>query len=78
MGYRECTHNNCSDWVGGSIVGVGISTTGLGGWTGGSGGVLYDYIFYGHSLADCYRAPDPVTGKRNYTYMDVVKAHLGN
>ncbi|XP_038896751.1 amino acid permease 6-like [Benincasa hispida] len=28
-------------------------------------------------LADCYRAPDPVTGKRNYTYMDVVKAHLG-
>lgn len=50
MGYRECTHNNCSDWVGGSIVGVGISTTGLGGWTGGSGGVLYDYIFYGHSF----------------------------
>ncbi|KAL0544450.1 hypothetical protein IC582_001652 [Cucumis melo] len=29
-------------------------------------------------LADCYRSPDPVTGKRNYTYMDVVKAHLGN
>ncbi|KAA0052400.1 amino acid permease 6 [Cucumis melo var. makuwa] len=27
-------------------------------------------------LADCYRSPDPVTGKRNYTYMDVVKAHL--
>ncbi|KAF9622972.1 hypothetical protein IFM89_035687 [Coptis chinensis] len=28
-------------------------------------------------LADCYRSPDPVTGKRNYTYMDVVKANLG-
>ncbi|KAL7245459.1 hypothetical protein ACSBR2_000733 [Camellia fascicularis] len=28
-------------------------------------------------LADCYRAPDPVTGTRNYTYMDVVRAHLG-
>ncbi|KAI8016483.1 Amino acid permease 6 [Camellia lanceoleosa] len=28
-------------------------------------------------LADCYRAPDPVTGSRNYTYMDVVRAHLG-
>lgn len=29
-------------------------------------------------LADCYRTPDPVTGKRNYTYMDVVRANLGN
>lgn len=28
-------------------------------------------------LADCYRFPDPVTGKRNYTYMDAVKANLG-
>ncbi|KAM7280321.1 hypothetical protein ACFE04_007455 [Oxalis oulophora] len=28
-------------------------------------------------LADCYRAPDPVTGRRNYTYMDAVKAYLG-
>ncbi|MQM10448.1 hypothetical protein Taro_043340 [Colocasia esculenta] len=28
-------------------------------------------------LADCYRSPDPITGKRNYTYMDVVRAHLG-
>ncbi|KAC9689948.1 hypothetical protein E3N88_45394 [Mikania micrantha] len=28
-------------------------------------------------LADAYRAPDPVYGKRNYTYMDVVRASLG-
>jgi amino acid permease len=28
-------------------------------------------------LADSYRTPDPVTGKRNYTYMDVVRANLG-
>lgn len=28
-------------------------------------------------LADCYRSPDPVTGNRNYTYMEVVKANLG-
>lgn len=28
-------------------------------------------------LADCYRAPGPVAGKRNYTYMDAVRAHLG-
>ena len=29
-------------------------------------------------LADCYRYPDPVTGKRNYIYMDAIKANLGN
>lgn len=29
-------------------------------------------------LADCYRFPDPVTGKRNYSYMEAVKAYLGN
>ncbi|XP_056844677.1 amino acid permease 8-like [Raphanus sativus] len=28
-------------------------------------------------LADCYRAPDPITGTRNYTYMGVVRAYLG-
>ncbi|XP_077210813.1 amino acid permease 8-like [Tasmannia lanceolata] len=28
-------------------------------------------------LADCYRSPDPVFGKRNYTYMDTVRANLG-
>ncbi|KAH9330275.1 hypothetical protein KI387_002383, partial [Taxus chinensis] len=28
-------------------------------------------------LADCYRAPDPVTGKRNYKYPDAVKNILG-
>uniref|UniRef100_A0A7N0ZW11 Amino acid transporter transmembrane domain-containing protein n=1 Tax=Kalanchoe fedtschenkoi TaxID=63787 RepID=A0A7N0ZW11_KALFE len=28
-------------------------------------------------LVNCYRSPDPVSGKRNYTYMDVVKANLG-
>lgn len=28
-------------------------------------------------LADCYRSPDSVTGKRNYIYMDAIKASLG-
>ncbi|KAM0007223.1 putative amino acid transporter, transmembrane domain-containing protein [Helianthus debilis subsp. tardiflorus] len=28
-------------------------------------------------LSDCYRSPDPVTGTRNYTYMQAVKANLG-
>jgi amino acid permease len=29
-------------------------------------------------LTDCYRAPDPVHGKRNYTYGDAVRAYLGD
>ncbi|MCO5563556.1 hypothetical protein L7F22_017201 [Adiantum nelumboides] len=28
-------------------------------------------------LADCYRSPNCETGKRNYTYMDAVRANLG-
>eukprot|EP00250_Pteridium_aquilinum_P003359 c13671_g1_i1 orf=404-1828(+) len=28
-------------------------------------------------LVDCYRAPDPITGTRNYTYMDAVRSYLG-
>ncbi|CDY44564.1 hypothetical protein HID58_002493 [Brassica napus] len=41
--------------------------------------VIFSFITYFTStmLADCYRAPDPVTGKRNYTYMDVVRSYLG-
>ncbi|CAI8599887.1 unnamed protein product, partial [Vicia faba] len=34
---------------------------------------LYTYNF----VADCYRYPDPVNGKRNYTYMQAVHAYLG-
>lgn len=29
-------------------------------------------------LTDCYRTPDPVKGRRNYTYMDVVRSCLGS
>ena len=28
-------------------------------------------------LSDCYRSPDTVSGIRNYTYMDAVRANLG-
>ncbi|KAG5547747.1 hypothetical protein RHGRI_013437 [Rhododendron griersonianum] len=35
-------------------------------------------ILYTSSLlSQCYRTGDPVTGPRNYTYMDAVKANLG-
>ncbi|XP_048227148.1 amino acid permease 1 isoform X1 [Ricinus communis] len=28
-------------------------------------------------LCDCYRTPDPLTGRRNYTYIDAVRSLLG-
>lgn len=34
-------------------------------------------IYTSGLLAHCYRSGDPVTGQRNYTYMDAVKAYLG-
>ncbi|KAJ6980566.1 amino acid permease 3-like isoform X2 [Populus alba x Populus x berolinensis] len=29
-------------------------------------------------LSGCYRCPDPVTGTRNYSYMDAVRVNLGS
>ncbi|TKY55941.1 Amino acid permease 1 [Spatholobus suberectus] len=34
-------------------------------------------LYTSNLLADCYRSPDPVTGKRNCTYMETVKTNLG-
>lgn len=34
-------------------------------------------IFTYNLIADCYRYPDPINGKRNYTYMQAVKSYLG-
>lgn len=34
-------------------------------------------LYTSNLLALCYRTGDPVTGQRNYTYMDAVKANLG-
>ncbi|KAK9069494.1 hypothetical protein SSX86_011398 [Deinandra increscens subsp. villosa] len=50
------------------------------GWIAGPSVLMaFSFITYFTStlLADAYRAPDPVHGKRNYTYMDVVRASLG-
>ncbi|CAH9065702.1 unnamed protein product [Cuscuta epithymum] len=50
------------------------------GWVVGPAVLLaFSFITYFTStlLADCYRSPGPVEGKRNYTYMDVVRSHLG-
>ncbi|KAL9417548.1 hypothetical protein AB3S75_040516 [Citrus x aurantiifolia] len=34
-------------------------------------------LYTANLLSQCYRSGDPVTGQRNYTYMDAVKANLG-
>ncbi|KAI3784241.1 hypothetical protein L1987_43336 [Smallanthus sonchifolius] len=50
------------------------------GWIAGPAVLItFSFITYFTStlLADAYRAPDPVYGTRNYTYMDVVRASLG-
>lgn len=41
--------------------------------------VLFAFVnlYTSNLLSQCYRSGDPVTGQRNYTYMDAVKAHLG-
>ncbi|MQM21670.1 hypothetical protein Taro_054714 [Colocasia esculenta] len=40
---------------------------------------LFSLVTYYTStlLSDCYRSGDPVTGKRNYTYMEAVRTNLG-
>ncbi|KAJ3678050.1 hypothetical protein LUZ60_001853 [Juncus effusus] len=40
-------------------------------------GCAYVTYFTAVLLTDCYRSPDPVHGKRNYTYTDVVRSILG-
>ncbi|XP_031118825.1 amino acid permease 6-like [Ipomoea triloba] len=50
------------------------------GWVAGPAVLMaFSFITYFTStlLVDCYRSPGPIDGKRNYTYMDVVRSHLG-
>ena len=50
------------------------------GWIAGPAVMfLFSFVIYYTStlLADCYRSGDPISGKRNYTYMDAVRSNLG-
>uniref|UniRef100_A0A0D9XQ10 Amino acid transporter transmembrane domain-containing protein n=1 Tax=Leersia perrieri TaxID=77586 RepID=A0A0D9XQ10_9ORYZ len=50
------------------------------GWAAGPAVMLlFALVIYYTStlLADCYRSGDQSTGKRNYTYTDAVRSHLG-
>ncbi|XP_034890741.1 amino acid permease 8 [Populus alba] len=67
-----------------AIIGSGVLSLAWGmaqlGWIAGIGILLtFSVITYYTSslLADCYRYPKSVSGKRNYTYMAAVNAYLG-
>ncbi|WOL03575.1 hypothetical protein Cni_G12295 [Canna indica] len=66
-----------------AVIGSGVLSlawaVGQLGWVAGPAVMLlFSFVTYYTSslLADCYRSGDPNTGKRNYTYMDAVRAYL--
>ncbi|KAI7733378.1 hypothetical protein M8C21_018630, partial [Ambrosia artemisiifolia] len=70
FGVCKCSYSYGYDWI----------WSALSGWVTGSAVLIaFSFIIYLTStlLADAYRSPDLVSGKRNYTYMDVVCANLG-
>ncbi|KAJ4977142.1 hypothetical protein NE237_002248 [Protea cynaroides] len=73
----NCTYNHCCYWV--WVLSLVWAVAQLGWVAGPAALMLLSVITYFTStlLADCYRSPDPITGKRNSTYMDVVRANLG-
>ncbi|KAJ8640133.1 hypothetical protein MRB53_016827 [Persea americana] len=65
--------------IGSGVLSLAWSTAQLG-WVGGPVSLLcFAVVTYlsAFLLSDCYRSPDPVTGSRNYTYMDAVRVNLG-
>ncbi|XP_020207348.1 amino acid permease 6 [Cajanus cajan] len=67
-----------------AVIGVGVLSLAWAmaqlGWIIGISSILLFAIvnlYTSNLLADCYRSPDPVTGKRNCTYMEAVRINLG-
>ncbi|KAK9671026.1 hypothetical protein RND81_12G001700 [Saponaria officinalis] len=65
--------------IGSGVLSLAWATAQLGWIAGPIVMILFSFVTYYTSalLADCYRSGDPVSGKRNYTYMDAVAANLG-
>ncbi|KAJ7557948.1 hypothetical protein O6H91_04G017500 [Diphasiastrum complanatum] len=65
--------------IGSGVLSLAWSIAQLGWIAGPIVMIFFAFVTYYTSvlLADCYRSPDPVSGKRNYTYMDAVRANLG-
>lgn len=65
--------------IGSGVLSLAWATAQLGWIAGPTVLLLFSVVTYYTSclLASCYRSGDPVTGKRNYTYMEAVEANLG-
>ncbi|KAK4767221.1 hypothetical protein SAY86_014971 [Trapa natans] len=65
--------------IGSGVLSLAWATAQLGWIAGPAVLFLFSFVTYYTSafLAACYRSGDPLTGKRNYTYMDAVKSNLG-
>lgn len=65
--------------IGSGVLSLAWATAQLGWVAGPTVLFLFSFVTYYTSslLATCYRTGDPVTGKRNYTYMDAVRSNLG-
>lgn len=65
--------------IGSGVLSLAWATAQLGWIAGPTVLFLFSFVTYYTSclLAACYRSGDPVTGKRNYTYMEAVQANLG-
>lgn len=65
--------------IGSGVLSLAWAVAQLGWVAGPTVMLLFSFVTYYTStlLATCYRAGDPSTGKRSYTYTDAVRAHLG-
>ncbi|KAA8535995.1 hypothetical protein F0562_028473 [Nyssa sinensis] len=65
--------------IGSGVLSLAWSIAQLGWVTGPAVMILFAFVilYTSNLLSQCYRSGDPVTGQRNYTYMDAVKANLG-
>ncbi|KAA8546438.1 hypothetical protein F0562_002823 [Nyssa sinensis] len=65
--------------IGSGVLSLAWATAQLGWIAGPAVLFMFSFVTYYTSalLAACYRSGDPVTGKRNYTYMDAVQSNLG-
>ena len=65
--------------LGSGVLSLAWASAQLGWVTGPIVLLLFALVTYYTSclLDSCYRSGDPVTGRRNYTYMDAVETYLG-
>ncbi|KAF8103586.1 hypothetical protein N665_0188s0513 [Sinapis alba] len=65
--------------IGSGVLSLAWATAQLGWLAGPVVMLLFSVVTYFTStlLTACYRSGDPISGKRNYTYMDAVRSNLG-